>query len=88
MDIEATGFVCVDFRDNNDVVHVRLDYEIHETPYGHHIEFTKIGTRDPQLLMRLKNPEIKTKILSFITSQVTGELPSTAELTFPVDRSL
>ena len=84
MDIEATGFVCMDFRRNDDVVHVRLDYEVYETPCGYHIEFVNIGTRDPSLVMRLKNPEIRTKILSFIIGQITGKMPATAELTFPI----
>ena len=78
--IEATGFVCVDFRRNNHVVHVRLDYEIRATAYGYHIEFTKIGTQDPLLLMKLKDPEIKAIILGYIINQITGKLPSTGEL--------
>ena len=86
MDIGA-GFVCVDFRGNNHVVHVRLDYKVHTKGYGHHIEFTKIDTRDPRLLMRLRNPEVKRQILSFIINQMTGKLPPTAELTFPIDES-
>ena len=78
--IEATGFVCVDFRRNDHVVHVRLDYEVYTREYGHHVEFTKIGTQDPLLLKRLKDPKIKTRILDFIVSQMAGKLPSTAEL--------
>jgi len=80
----ATGFICVDFRRNNHIVHVRLDYEIHERAYGYHIEFTNINTRDPSLLMKLKDPEIKNKILGFIINQITGKLPPTAELNIPI----
>lgn len=81
----ATGFVCVDFRRNNHVVHVRLDYEIYVMAYGYHIEFTNINTQDPSLLTKLKNPEIKNKILGFISDQVTGKLPPTAELKISIN---
>lgn len=52
--IEANGFVCVDFRRDNQVVHVRLDYHVYYTKHGYHIEFTGKSSTET-LELSLKN---------------------------------
>jgi len=79
--IELTGFVYVDFRRNNQVVHVRLDYVVYVATQGYHLLFTSVNTRDPLILKKLKKPSrIRVKVLAFIMDLETGKLPSTAKL--------
>ena len=80
--IKATGYVCVDFRRDNQVVCVRLDYRVEYTRRGYRLEFTDIDTCDEDILRKLKQVRVKRKILRFILNKESGKLPSTVKLEF------